>query len=309
MAGRKLPPLGPAPTVTLQIATYQHDEHLCQTLRCALAQTYPNLEILVVDQSPGRPPATRAFLGEMAGRIRYVQTSPASIPQARNLGVELARGEIVLRIDDDVVFAPDFVENHVSYYREDPSIAGVAGHVEMDPPGRPFIPQGQYASDATGCNLSCRRDVIFEVGGYDPRFSGYAIGEDTDFVRRLRRQGFRLANGHRARLHHHGGGAHADKDPNSLDGRRWLSDYFRNLGLAFGKRFPGAPWLLPLFLLKNWRVYGRYVSQARDKRAFLRFLLRCNLDAFRLARQPAPRSFLRKPEELAPGSPGRSPQP
>ncbi|MFQ5738305.1 MAG: glycosyltransferase family 2 protein [Acidobacteriota bacterium] len=281
-----------SPGVSLVIPTYEREEELCQTLRCALTQTYPNLEIIVVDQARTHTPATQAFLEENAHRIRRVCSSVANLPLARNLGVAHSTGEIVIFVDDDVSFGPEFVANHVAYYREEAGIAGVAGHSNIDPPFKPFRPAGSYAPTAYGCNMSFRRGVILEVGGFDPRFSGNALGEENDFVYRMRRRGYRLANGGRALLHHHGaprGGMPAGTEYMSP---RWLEDYFRNTAFGFAKRFRGAAWLLPLFVLKNWRVYWRYFAAARDKFAFLRLLWKSHRQALRLARQPTPESFI-----------------
>jgi GT2 family glycosyltransferase len=290
-----LDPKQSAPQVSLIIPTYNREEELCETLRCALAQTYPRLEIVIVDQASAHTPSTRAFLEQAADRIRSIRSSPPNLPLARNRGVEHARGEIIIFADDDVTFGPEFVESHVAYYQAEPEIGGVAGRVEVPPAARPFHPVGAYASEARGCNMSYRRQVIFEVGGFDPRFSGNARGEEIDFVRRLRRRGYRLANGARATLFHHAApssGTWREYGGGLPPSDRWLEDYFRNLAFGFGKRFPGGAWLLPLFVLKNWRVYWRHRAAAPDKRAFRQLFWKSHRDAVRLLRQPAPASFL-----------------
>ena len=53
-----------------------------------------------------------------------------------------------------------------------------------------------------GGNMSFRRRVFEQVGGFDVRFGGAAMGEETDFCLRARRAGFRLVFDPRASIEH-----------------------------------------------------------------------------------------------------------
>ena len=99
--------------VSVVLPTYRREELLCAALEDVLAFKYPDLEIIVVDQTPEHAPGTRAFLDAVADRVRLIRQPRPHVVTALNAGVAAARGEIVLFLDDDVRIAdPDFVRAH-----------------------------------------------------------------------------------------------------------------------------------------------------------------------------------------------------
>src|SRR5882757_8803044 len=116
-------------TITVVIATYNRPEALRQTLADLAQQTLPPLEIIVVDQSrdaDGRPGSIGEELRDFSN-LRYIHQAVPNAQVARNRGIEEARGEILLFIDDDVRMPPEFVANHCRNYEADPGVDGVSG--------------------------------------------------------------------------------------------------------------------------------------------------------------------------------------
>ncbi|WP_051935672.1 glycosyltransferase family 2 protein [Deinococcus sp. YIM 77859] len=98
----------PRPLISVVIPTFNRPELLLRRgLRSALAQRYPNLEVLVVMDGPD--PSTEAALGEISDpRLRLLALPSNSGPSdARNLGVQAARGEWIAFLDDDDEWRPD----------------------------------------------------------------------------------------------------------------------------------------------------------------------------------------------------------
>jgi glycosyltransferase involved in cell wall biosynthesis len=116
---------------------------LCQLLEVLLQQTWSNLEIVVVEQSTDTPPEAAARLQELARdpRVRILTRRPLGGAAARNVGVEHARGEVFLFIDDDdVPTGREWVAAHMLAL-EDPSCLGVSGkHVHNDELQHRFSP-------------------------------------------------------------------------------------------------------------------------------------------------------------------------
>src|SRR5437879_5683771 len=112
--------------VSLIIPTYSRGEVLCDTIRMALAQTYPDFEVIVVDQTPVVAPKVAAYIESLGESIQYHQLSPPNLPAARNVGVRSAAGDVVIFIDDDVCIQPDYIASHVRNY-QDGSIGAVMG--------------------------------------------------------------------------------------------------------------------------------------------------------------------------------------
>lgn len=126
------------PLASIIVRSFNRLPTLCRLLEALLAQTWPNLEIVVVEQSTTSPPEAAARLAELARdrRVILLRRPPLGGAAARNVGVERARGEVFLFIDDD-----DLPENehwvalHMRALADDPRCLGVSGrHVHNDAP-------------------------------------------------------------------------------------------------------------------------------------------------------------------------------
>ena len=202
------------------VATYNRQDVLCQTLTFLLAQQYRNLELIVVDQTASISALLKDFLSQAGDLIAYYRLSTPNLPAARNAGVMVSTGDIVIFVDDDVVVGPHFVEQHVSAYA-DSSVSGVTGLslprpateqvVELElrsleerhHAARPLA-RGQLSSVSwlPGCHMSFRRAAIAEAGMFDEFFTGSAHCEDVDMSCRLRTLGHKLIVDTRIELIH-----------------------------------------------------------------------------------------------------------
>ena len=95
--------------VSVIIPTYRRPQEVLHAARSALAQTWSDLEVLVVSDGPD--PATRAALAELDTRVRYLELPMNQGPAAaRNAGVAASRGEWLTFLDDDDSMLPGKVE-------------------------------------------------------------------------------------------------------------------------------------------------------------------------------------------------------
>jgi GT2 family glycosyltransferase len=172
------------------------------------AEPYPRFEVIVVDQSTSHDAETRQFLAAMGSRVTYVHAQYQNLPKARNHGAQLARGDIVVYVDDDVEPVPGFLLGHAEPY-SDPVVVGVTGPAPAPDQllrSRAEIGEEVWAALmacrqtrfdvnfpyparwAVGCNMSFRKHLIRHVGGFDENFVGPA-GDDTEFSYRARKVG------------------------------------------------------------------------------------------------------------------------
>ncbi len=199
------------PPVSVIVPTFNREQELCDTLRGLLQQDYPELEIIIVDQSERHERETESFLRGLPPRAHWHPLRPPSLPLALNSGVERARGEIVIFTDDDVLIEDgSFIRAHAKNY-EDPEVGGVAGRIwhegqtesRTDDPryARARLPWLYMRFDVdgrrevymgAGANLSFRRVLVKRAGGFDPRFVGEAFRSDADLCFRVRRLGYRI---------------------------------------------------------------------------------------------------------------------
>ncbi len=114
------------PTLSVVVITYQREQVLCDTIARLLSLDYPRWELLVVDQTRAHEPSTQSFLQQVSPKIRYLRIQKVGICHARNVGIEAARGELMLFCDDDIIPDPSLLTMHARHYR-DSSVGGVTG--------------------------------------------------------------------------------------------------------------------------------------------------------------------------------------
>lgn len=192
--------------ISIIIPTYNREEILGQTVDLILENNYPDCELIVIHQRPRPSAEFQSFLERREDKIRYLTVDWTSVPRACNLGVERARGEIILMLDDDIIPHSDLVSAHLKNYR-DPKIGAVAGKIliphpvkfpehvgrigGLGPKHESFVSsKKQYVETGGGGNMSFRRSVFEKVAGFDTNFIQNAHRFESDFCFRLRRQGY-----------------------------------------------------------------------------------------------------------------------
>ena len=202
---------------SLVIPSYNREELLVQTLRCAFAQDHDDLEILLIDQTKAHTPETEAFLAANRSRFSHVRPDFASVTKARNEGLRRAQGEVIIFIDDDVSFEPGFVSAHLAGHADGTHV--VQGRVTEQGSRHPSQPTwlteslrfkggDNYDRDGatnniTGCNFSIRREVVERIGHFDENFKGVSVREESDFARRAFKAGLSFKFSAAAALFHH----------------------------------------------------------------------------------------------------------
>ena len=105
------------PMVSVVIATLNRDATLCATIDYFLAREhYRPFEVIVIDQSDQHDKDTARFLEKVRSRIRYEQVGYKGLPRARNDALIIAKGEIIVFVDDDVEPRDEFLSGHVAPY-------------------------------------------------------------------------------------------------------------------------------------------------------------------------------------------------
>ncbi|MBI9086569.1 MAG: tetratricopeptide repeat protein [Desulfobacterales bacterium] len=177
------------PWVSVIIPCYDHAHYLAEAVASVAAQTYPNLDVVIVND--GSPDDTSAVARTLMARyadlpITLVEQANAGLAAARNAGVAASKGTYWLPLDADDRIAPTFVEKCVRTLESLPA-AGFAytdiHHFgDLDTVFRlpAFDAETMVHRNNIGCVCSLVRRSVWEaVGGYDPCMrQGY---EDWDF--------------------------------------------------------------------------------------------------------------------------------
>ena len=96
------------PLVSVIVPVYRTEPYLTDCVSSLLAQTYSNLEILLVDDgSPDRSGELCDQFARKDARIRVIHKSNGGVSSARNAGLDAARGDFVSFVDSDDTLEPD----------------------------------------------------------------------------------------------------------------------------------------------------------------------------------------------------------
>ena len=197
----KQTPLAP-PLVSIITPAYNSSGFIAETLKAALAQTFTDFELIVVDDES--TDHTIDVVHEIAaGDPRViVMVSPHGGPAtARNVALDAVRGQFIALLDSDDVWMPQYLESQLAILGRHPDCAIVTANAFnrggwLD--GQPIWRSNRgirrlsirdlIRRENSVCIMSVfRREVVDRIGGFDRRYNG---NEDYEFWLRAANAGF-----------------------------------------------------------------------------------------------------------------------
>jgi GT2 family glycosyltransferase len=177
--------------------------------------------------------------------VKFVSIIEKSRIKARNIGFQLAKGEVVAYLDDDTITNKEWAKKIIEPYQIE-SVGGVGGRVVSHDytENMSSIPEKYRAigkifengfvsnnydvetksaievDTLIGCNMSFRRKVLFEIGGFDENFKGNCYREETDASIRVKKKQYNLIYQPKALVWHKYKGKNID--------RKWFYWYSYN---------------------------------------------------------------------------------
>lgn len=126
----------PGPLVSVIVCVYNGERGIARILASLTAQSYTNIEIIVVDDgSTDRSAEIVRTFAAQDGRIRLIQhMRNLRLAAGRNTGVRHAHGTIICFTDDDCRAHADWIAELVRVYEARPEVGGVGGRIEADAP-------------------------------------------------------------------------------------------------------------------------------------------------------------------------------
>jgi GT2 family glycosyltransferase len=254
--------------ITVVIPVCDRVELLILSLRALERQRVKRFEVIVVDNG-STPPIDRFALDQTTSYPLQVLSLPDrhARASARNLGIEVAQGDLVLFLDADILAPPDLLYHHIRAHRRYGKKCVVVGrrlHLSHEnisllapityPDMEDFAVLERVAVDdhrdtylrsidwdldksdgpwraAFTCNLSMSRDLVHSCGAFDVEFDGAYGYEDVDLAYRLYTGGARFI------LQREAYAFHIDHQP--LSGMEYENEKLRNLEL-FRTKHPGV---------------------------------------------------------------------
>ena len=174
------------PRVSIVIPVYNGANYMCQAIDSALAQTYENIEIIVVNDGSMDDGETDRIAKSYGEKIRYFSKPNGGVATALNLGIEKMTGEYFSWLSHDDMYTPEKIEQELRFLiaQEDKTTIIAEGYQVVDIQGRYLYTvnlHNQYGPDQlniplfalfrggiNGCALLIHKSHFQRVGMFDP---------------------------------------------------------------------------------------------------------------------------------------------
>ena len=194
-------PLSPPPTISVIVPVKNGGTGFRKCLLALTQAMSPSNELIVV--ADGDTDGSWHVAEEFGAKVLRIPVSQGPA-RARNLGAQMAQGEILFFIDADVVPPPSAVRQVEAAFRRDPQLTALFGSYDEDPAETNFLSQYKNLSHHyvhqisneeastfwAGCG-AVRRPIFLKFGGFDESYKKPCI-EDIELGYRLKKAGYRI---------------------------------------------------------------------------------------------------------------------
>jgi glycosyltransferase involved in cell wall biosynthesis len=202
--GMAVPQMSFSPLVSIVIPVFNGENFLHEAIDSALAQTYPNIEVIVVDD--GSTDQTADIASSFGSQIRYFRKENGGTSTALNLGISQMNGDYFCWLSHDDLYFPENVQAQVEYLSkiENKHTITMTDLNCLDAQSRVTVVDTDYAARRDtfparkdsfiypvlymrlhGCQLMFHRDVFKEVGLFNPAMR---CAQDYEFFARAFRK-------------------------------------------------------------------------------------------------------------------------
>jgi glycosyltransferase involved in cell wall biosynthesis len=198
------------PKISVIIPMKDEEQYIARCLESIIGQDYPSelVEVMVVDGgSNDKSPDIVKELSEKHSRIKLLGGPGVNCPAAMNIGIGIASGDLISKIDAHGFLASDYLKMSVKYLSADERIRCVGGPIEpvaekgvqkANAIARSSIfgvGKGPYSTQQNGAfvnSVQCgtyKKGVFNEIGLFDESLQ---FGEDEEINWRIRRRGHKI---------------------------------------------------------------------------------------------------------------------
>ena len=182
------------PLISVIVPVYKVEEYLPRCIDSILAQTYKNLEIILVDDgSPDKCPAICDEYAKKDSRIKVIHKKNGGVSSARNAGLEAAKGDYIFFVDSDDIITKEALSCLYEKAR-DADIELVVGGITQVYPSRNIAEEGEdielkgstealedlfFGKTFSGCYAKLFRAKLAKSRRFEPK---YKIAEDYYYL-------------------------------------------------------------------------------------------------------------------------------
>lgn len=211
------------------ISTFHRPKSILTAITSLQKQTATNFEIIVVGCNDKKTEnIINKFNKKAKIEIKYINESRLGLHHARHTGAKNAKGSLLIYTDDDCTFSPNWIKSYWQYFIQNPGLVASGGPViprwEIPRPEwlvklmgktRTFLPYSLMNLGKNlminkngfffGGNMAIRKDILFEVHGFNPdNFGGELLGDgDTGLNNKLKNKNLLIGYIPGAVVYHH----------------------------------------------------------------------------------------------------------
>ena len=116
--------------VSIVIPVHNGEKYIKESIDSCLAQTYSNIEIIVVDDKS--TDSTLEILKEYGEKIKVFPVEKQNgLGNVINIGIRTSKGKYIARMDADDIMYPDRIEKQVEYLESNPNCVAVGGQIDI----------------------------------------------------------------------------------------------------------------------------------------------------------------------------------
>lgn len=151
------------PLVSIVIPVYNGANYMREAIDSALAQTYSNIEIIVVNDGSNDGGATHDIAKSYGDKIRYFEKPNGGVSTALNMAIQNMHGEYFSWLSHDDLYLPNKIQTQIDALRKAGDMTRIVGGLTltMTMPGRQITPRG---------NIENFRQEFWETGAMPPLF-------------------------------------------------------------------------------------------------------------------------------------------
>ncbi len=171
--------------VTVIVLVYNAEKTLQRCLDALLSQTYPNFELVIVDDC-STDNSKNILCSYHDNRIRiFCNEQNLGIAKSRNVGIKNSKGDLVFFTDSDCIPTLTWLESGINTIKDYDFITGWTLYENSSPS---FKDRAMHGKDGFfTCNLGFKRSALEAVNGFDEEFAMYC--EDKDLCYRILEKG------------------------------------------------------------------------------------------------------------------------